>query len=287
MGEKGKMIYYTSTSFLVALLLAQVFIISFGGLTLQYYRVIKGQYIVLVALCILLNYVFGLSIVRKLFQGDDFRNTVNEQSIALRKTEGLLKNIRIQRHDILNHMQTIYALMQMGKDQHAKKYMSELYLITINTNQIVRLDDPVVASFLQSKLNQANVKGIDLNIEANTSLNKCPVKSNFLICIFGNLLDNAFDVLKKVEGERKIEIIIYKDDLYYFIKISNTGPSISDEVLEKMYTSGFSTKGTGRGYGLALVKEAVDNYEGTITVEKNPTTFIIKFPQLKGEQNDS
>lgn len=282
------MTYYTSTSFLVALLLGQVFIISGIGLALQYYSVIEGQYIALAALCIFCNYIFGLLIVRKLFEGDDLRNTVQEQNKDLQKTEGLLKNIRIQRHDILNHMQTIYALMQMGKDEHAKKYMSQLYLTTINTNQIVRLDDPVVASFLQSKLNQANVKGIAMNVEANASLNKCSVKPNFLICIFGNLLDNAFDVLDKVpEKEKLINIIITKDDLNYIIKVSNTGPSISDEVIKNMFTSGYSTKGTGRGFGLALVKETVDNYGGTIIVEKNPTTFIIKFPQLIGKQNDS
>ncbi len=279
---------YALTSFLVAILLAQVFIIGYGGLALQYYSVIKGQCISLVSFFILTNYILGLFIMRKLFQNEYLQKTVKEKDLTLQKTEGLLKNIRIQRHDILNHMQTIYALMQMGKDEHAKKYMSQLYLTTINTNQIVRLDDPVVASFLQSKLNQANVKGIAMNIEANASLNKCSVKPNFLICIFGNLLDNAFDVLNKVpEKEKLINIIITKDDLNYIIKVSNTGPSISDEVIKNMFTSGYSTKGTGRGFGLALVKETVDNYGGTIIVEKNPTTFIIKFPQLTGGQNDS
>ncbi len=279
---------YSTNKILIALLMGQIFVIGYIALLLQHHNVIKGYYVSIVAICISLNYVFSTLIMRKLFQNQYLQNTVKEKDLTLQKAEGLLKNIRIQRHDILNHMQTIYALMQMGKDEHAKKYMSQLYLTTINTNQIVRLDDPVVASFLQSKLNQANVKGIAMNIEANASLNKCPVKPNFLICIFGNLLDNAFDVLDKVaEEEKLIDIIITKDELNYIIKVANTGPSISYEVIENMFTSGYSTKGTGRGFGLALVKETVDNYGGTITVEKNPTTFIIKFPQLTGEQNDS
>lgn len=282
------MINFAPTYFMVAILLSQVLIISFGALMMQYYLDVTNNFIIIVAIWMLFNYVFSLLIVRKLFQNQYLQNTIKEKDLTLQKAEGLLKNIRIQRHDILNHMQTIYALMQMGKEEHAKKYMSQLYLTTINTNQIVRLDDPVVASFLQSKLNQANVKGIAMNVEANASLNKCSVKPNFLICIFGNLLDNAFDVLDKVpEKEKLINIIITKDDLNYIIKVSNTGPSISDEVIKNMFTSGYSTKGTGRGFGLALVKETVDNYGGTIIVEKNPTTFIIKFPQLTGEQNDS
>ena len=64
----------------------------------------------------------------------------------------------------------------------------------------------------------------------------------------------------------------------YTFVIANNGPMIQPSIAERIFQRGFSTKGEGRGTGLALVQEMIEAYHGTIRVESElgvGTSFII------------
>ena len=53
---------------------------------------------------------------------------------------------------------------------------------------------------------------------------------------------------------------------------------MTEEVKQHIFERGFSTKGDGRGTGLALVRDIIETYNGTIRVESDlgvGTSFII------------
>lgn len=54
------------------------------------------------------------------------------------------------------------------------------------------------------------------------------------------------------------------------IVCGDTGGGISEEVRTKMFERGFSTKGEGRGTGMALVWNLAEQYRGTVEVETEP-----------------
>ena len=65
------------------------------------------------------------------------------------------------------------------------------------------------------------------------------------------------------------------------VDVSDTGTGIPAENIPQLFEPYFSTKETGTGLGLAIVKKAVEDHDGTITVESAPgagTTFTVTLP---------
>ena len=59
---------------------------------------------------------------------------------------------------------------------------------------------------------------------------------------------------------------------------------MSEEVKEKIFQPNFTTKSTGAGLGLAMVKQIIDSHQGVISfISKygEGTTFFIEFPILE------
>jgi two-component system NtrC family sensor kinase len=70
---------------------------------------------------------------------------------------------------------------------------------------------------------------------------------------------------------------------YVWIKISDDGCGIPEEVLGKIFYPFFTTKERGSGIGLAIAQKIIDSHRGSIDVESEVgrgTTFTVKLPLL-------
>jgi CheY-like chemotaxis protein len=68
---------------------------------------------------------------------------------------------------------------------------------------------------------------------------------------------------------------------YVLISVTNTGITISEKILDKIFEPFFSTKFTGRGMGLAAAHGIVQNHNGCISVKSgsDQTTFQVFLPR--------
>lgn len=67
------------------------------------------------------------------------------------------------------------------------------------------------------------------------------------------------------------------------VRVSDTGPGISPEHLDRLFEPGFTTKGkrVGMGLGLAICREIIDRHAGEISVASEVgvgTTFLVRLP---------
>jgi two-component system, NtrC family, nitrogen regulation sensor histidine kinase NtrY len=101
-----------------------------------------------------------------------------------------------------------------------------------------------------------------------------------LIRVFNNIINNAIQALSdEKEGEITLELTQQKGA--YVVTISDNGCGIENELKEKIFQPNFTTKTTGTGLGLAMVKQIVDSHMGVIYFKsslKKGTTFYIEFP---------
>jgi len=98
--------------------------------------------------------------------------------------------------------------------------------------------------------------------------------------VFVNLIDNGIQAMNET-GE--IYVQTFYDALRRVVTIhcSDTGSGIPDEMKERLFIPYFSTKGSGRGLGLAIVHRIISEHGGTIKIEDNKprgTSFIIELP---------
>jgi signal transduction histidine kinase len=65
------------------------------------------------------------------------------------------------------------------------------------------------------------------------------------------------------------------------VTLKDSGPGMSQELLDQVFEPYFTTKEKGTGLGLAIVKHNVEIYGGHLKVESQlgeGTTFILQFP---------
>jgi signal transduction histidine kinase len=100
--------------------------------------------------------------------------------------------------------------------------------------------------------------------------------------IFSNLLKNA---LQAIPADRKgiIEITLSATSDKVQVRISDNGTGIPDELKSKMFTPNFTTKSSGMGLGLSIVKRYVETAGGTVWFESEHdkgTSFVVELPLL-------
>jgi nitrogen fixation/metabolism regulation signal transduction histidine kinase len=102
-----------------------------------------------------------------------------------------------------------------------------------------------------------------------------------LIRVITNLIKNAIQALKGVDNP-KILIDVYPEDDNVVITVVDNGCGISEDYKEKVFEPKFTTKSSGMGLGLPMIKKIVETYGGTInfsSVEGKGTTFKVIFPK--------
>mgnify|MGYP000875205752 CR=1 FL=1 len=94
--------------------------------------------------------------------------------------------------------------------------------------------------------------------------------------IWVNIINNALQAMN-YKGTLKIRIANDNDRVK--VSISNNGPPIPEDIIDKIFEPFFTTKmlGEGTGLGLDIVKRLVEEIDGEINVESGPdeTTFNV------------
>ncbi len=96
-----------------------------------------------------------------------------------------------------------------------------------------------------------------------------------LIHAIVNLVKNA---LEAASSSPRIEIQVQVDQTTVWLAIRDNGPGIDPKQLRRIFDPGYTTKATGRGLGLAIVRESITAQGGTVEVTSQPgtgTTFRI------------
>ncbi|MGJ8683154.1 MAG: ATP-binding protein [Nonlabens sp.] len=101
-----------------------------------------------------------------------------------------------------------------------------------------------------------------------------------LIRVVTNLIKNAIQALDE-SREPQINVSISHDEKYLYLKVADNGSGIHEDYQTKIFEPKFTTKNSGMGLGLAMVKQIVENFNGTITMTTQygeGTEFVVQLP---------
>ncbi len=125
-------------------------------------------------------------------------------------------------------------------------------------------------ALLRPRLDAADVR-IVRSTEAGSSLT-VHADRRLLIHALVNLIKNALEAVA-VSAERvapEIVLSAKKEETTVWVSVADNGPGIPAPIRKHLFEDRYSTKGAGRGRGLAIVRESVYVQEGEILVADRP-----------------
>lgn len=103
---------------------------------------------------------------------------------------------------------------------------------------------------------------------------------NQMLRVFNNLFKNSIQALAS-KNDGQITISVKKSNSELIVMVADNGSGISKEMSDKIFTPSFTTKTSGMGLGLAIVRNIIINTGGDIWFESETgigSTFYMSFP---------
>lgn len=219
------------------------------------------------------------------------RDVTELQSVMgeLDSERGFTQALRSQAHEAANRLHTVVSLIELGRAEEAVDFATaELELAQALTDQVVAaVSEPVLAALLLGKTAQANERGVELVVSQESTLDDGLLPESLpardLVTILGNLIDNAVDAAQGSTRAR-VTVTAATDGSELLLRVADTGAGVDPAHALLVFERGFSTKPAGpggRGLGLALVRQAVQRHEGTLSVAGaagGGAEFLVRLP---------
>lgn len=211
---------------------------------------------------------------------------VKKLAEELTGVKAFVSALRVQNHEHMNKLHTIAGLIQMN---HKEKALDYVFQVTEEQQELTRflgknIHDESLSGLLLSKVSRGKELGVQVIIDRNSQLGwfPPPLDQHDFVVILGNLIENAFEAFHRItQQDKQIFISFEQDQNITSILVEDNGPGMDENIKEKIFHQGFSTKGTvGHGIGLYLVSEIIKKAKGEITVESEKgqgTSIIISF----------
>ena len=95
------------------------------------------------------------------------------------------------------------------------------------------------------------------------------------------MVKNAIQAIPE-DRTAAIKVELSEEAHHIFIKVKDNGSGIENGIRQKIFEPKFTTKTSGMGLGLPMVKNIVEAYNGEITFNttlNKGTVFVVSFPK--------
>ncbi|MFD4035100.1 ATP-binding protein [Streptomyces sp. NPDC058637] len=214
---------------------------------------------------------------------------------------GFTLALRSQAHEAANRLHTVVSLIELDRVEEAVEFATaELELAQVLTDRVVgAVAEPVLAALLLGKAAQANERGVELVLAQDSLIDDGALPRSLaprdLVTILGNLIDNAVDAAsesvtgggeaplpaQRTATRALVTVTALTEGGELLLRVADTGGGIGPDDADEVFRRGWTTHGTGRGLGLALVRQAVHRNGGTVTLDRGPdggAEFTVRLP---------
>jgi len=200
----------------------------------------------------------------------------------LDSVRGLTDALRAQQHEFANRVHTLAGLIELGDQAQALAFIDEISARQGEEARSIRerIGNPLVAALLLAKQAVAAERGVRLGLSEESDLGEAADRSQALLTIVGNLLDNAIDA---APAGSFVELHLAEDGDGITVRVTDDGPGIPPDAAAKIFQDGYTTKQPRgelrRGLGLALVHRIVTQAGGNVRVSPGPgAVFTVRLP---------
>ncbi|PNH20087.1 hypothetical protein B6K86_05680 [Lachnospiraceae bacterium] len=203
-----------------------------------------------------------------------------------------IEALRAQMHEFNNKLQVVSGLIRSGQYEELNEYIDALaHLKNQEILQINRtIKDPIIAAFISSKFDRAAEEKVDLVLTDQSCLrvNLPQDLVQDLVVIIGNLLENAFSAVQNC-AMQTVTLELSEHGGEIIVSVWDSGIEIPEALLDNLFDYGVTTKESGSGIGLYLVREACTRNGGYITVvsDRQDGTEFVAHISYRAEQEEN
>ena len=209
--------------------------------------------------------------VYKIMRENEILEIQNKYNLILNE---YIEKLRASEHEYKNHLNVIYSTLQIGDYDEVskiiKKYIEDIkYKDTLT--KLMTIDNIILRALIYSKICEAEKVDVKIKYSVNNSLKDIKISQSDMVIVLTNLLNNAIEAAKE-SSNRLVELYIdedYSTNGKYIITVKNTVKDMNEVNISSMFSQGYSTKSSSRGYGLYNVQKIVSTNKGNILMETN------------------
>jgi two-component system sensor histidine kinase AgrC len=238
--------------------------------------------VLMTAAMALLIILYSNTYMNERARSEAYAKTIGEQYkqqlYYMENLEELIYKLKSERHDFNNHLGVIYGLLENGETDKATAYGAQLIQAAEEYRNIVNIPYAMIRAMLNYKLSVAREEGIQLRLNI-TVPEGLPLNEFDLTVILGNLLDNAVEACKTVDGDKRyIRLgLTYKPD-YLVLQMEN--PIKHDPVLKGGAFLTTKPNFDDHGFGLPNIVYLVSRHNGFMKIEPDDGVFRVNIALL-------
>lgn len=189
------------------------------------------------------------------------QDKINFEEARHNDINNIWSNINKIQHDIKQHLTIISGYIEDNKITDCQKYIQELLPNVDGIGKLITSKNTVLDYLINSKLTALQ----DTEIVISGSIGDLSdIKESDLVCLIGNILDNAVEAIQNLETKdnKRIELLFMKQNSNRIIICKNT---IEKSVLQNNKELKTTKKSkSSHGYGTKIIAKIVSDYNGMV-----------------------
>ena len=132
--------------------------------------------------------------------------------------------------------------------------------------EVARILDPVVETVAA----EGRTRGVEIGYGRVDREVTASADGQRLRQVFANVMKNALEAIDARQGDGRVVVNLLTEADRAVVEVIDNGTGITPENREKIFLPFFTTKPSGTGLGMAIVKKIVDLHKGDVSVESAP-----------------
>lgn len=192
-----------------------------------------------------------------------------------------------------------YVSIIITEIQRLEKILDRLIEFTKRSNVRLQRVNPndLIKYILEITESRVLEKALKIDVNLGSEIGDIPVDPGRFQQLVLNLLSNAIEASPpggiitietgvSIPSDKAQKVGELESEVYFEMKMSNTGSVIPPEALQNVFNPFFTTKEHGTGLGLTVTKKIVEDHAGSISLksDENGTVFRVWLPLDEKEQ---
>ncbi|WP_027625740.1 sensor histidine kinase [Clostridium lundense] len=232
--------------------------------------------IVVVFYIIFLLQLYGYSYMCKIIEES---KGLEEQKKYDSMVTSLTQEIRKKQHEFKNHLNTIKGMIDVSDDEELKVkfniYVNEVNKSVKKIEELAYINSLIIKGIVYTNIEESKRKDISFNFDIKNNVIENILNDQEMSVVLNNLLNNAFEAVMNAE-KRNVVLKIYNENGKGNIIVKNNINKSELKNISRIFDEGYSSKGSGRGYGLNNVKDIVEKNNGKIELDFEDSMIIFK-----------